>query len=126
MPIDEKEPVIWGDKQWEGHFERNSPYRNIGNTRDKTAKQLIIELGDKLKAGSVTDTELVQFFGSHKLVFMNEKTGMHSVWWHEEKDSHMKAQFVCFQSCSCDCGPLDDPCNQLGPGSKPNFTFKKE
>lgn len=126
MPIDEKEPVVWGDKEWEEHFDRTSPYRNVGNTRKTSARQLIIELGEKLKGDSVTDQELVQFFHHHKLVFHNDQTNMYSNGWYEDPQSYSKAKFVCVISCSCECGPMDDPCNLLGPGSKPDFTFKKE
>jgi hypothetical protein len=31
-----------------------------------------------------------------------------------------------YTSCSCECGPLDEPCNEQGPGSKVRFSFRKE
>jgi hypothetical protein len=116
----------WTDKDWDDHYERMSPYRSIGNRKDKNLRQLIIDLGKKLEAGEVTDQELVDFFQFHKLVYDNPRTGMLSSAFWEPEYSPDKVRMVCFISCSCECGPMDDPCNQLGPGSKVQFTFKKE
>lgn len=108
-------------------FSRPNPYFSIGNSYGKPAREVLIELGKKLESGQVTDEELVQFFGAHRLVFINDKTGMASSWWFEQSNSYSKATFACVRSCSCECGPLSNPCNELGPGSKTvDFSFKKE
>lgn len=123
MPLDPPDP---GNPTNNLAFARWNPYASIGNEVGKSAKQLIIELGEKLKNNEVTDEELATFFTDHSLLFHNEKTGMLSRVWREEPTSYSKAVFVCRISCSCECGPMDDPCNQLGVGSKPmNWTFGK-
>lgn len=121
MPLD---PVDPNNPTNNLAFARWNPYKSIGNEPEKTLRQLIIELGPKLEKGEVTDEELVTFFQQHRLVFDNTKTGQPSSWFHEEGDSYSRARFWCTISCSCNCGPLDDPCNQLGPGSKIDFSFK--
>jgi hypothetical protein len=116
----------WTDKDWDEHYERINPYRNIGNTKGKNFRQLIIDLGKKLEANEVTDQELVDFFHFHRMVWDNPRTGMLSSAFWEPEYSPDKVRMVCTMSCSCECGPMDDSCNQLGPGSKINFSFKKE
>lgn len=108
-------------------FYRSNPYSPIANTDSKTVGELIIELGEKLKDGSVTSKQAVEFFQAHKICFPNERTGMLSSDWREPEADYNKAVFTCVISCSCGCGPMDEDCNQLGPGSKPkyNFTFKE-
>jgi hypothetical protein len=105
---------------------RYNPYASIGNAPDKNLRQLIIDLGKKLEANEVTDEELVTFFSHHKMVWDNPRTGMLSSAFWEPEYSPAKVRMVAAISCSCECGPMDEPCNQLGPGSKPEFTFKKE
>lgn len=121
MPLD---PVDPNNPTNNLAFARWNPYKNIGNTNDKTVRQVIIELGQKLERNEVTDEELVSFLTQHRVLFDNTRTGMLSSWFLEELDSYPRAKFVCFVSCSCECGPMDDPCNQLGPGSKIDFSFK--
>lgn len=116
--------------QFYGHsFSRANPYENIGNAANKNLRQLIIDLGKKLEANEVTDEELVRFFQHHKLVFDNPRTGMPSSAFWEPEYAPEKVRMIAYGiSCSCLCGPVEEPCNQLGPGSKPEYdwTFKKE
>lgn len=108
-------------------FFRHNPYESIGNSDDKNLRQLIIDLGKKLEANEVTDEELVRFFQHHKLVFDNPRTGMPSSAFWEPEYAPEKVRMIAYGiSCSCLCGPVEEPCNQLGPGSKPEYdwTFK--
>lgn len=107
-------------------FLRLNPFSKFEND-GKNLRQLIIDLGKKLEANEITDEELVVFFRSHKLVFDNSRTGMPSSVFSEPEYSPDKVRMITSISCSCFCGPMDEPCNQLGPGSKTsNWTFKKE
>ena len=116
----------WTEDDWDTHWERFNPYQSIGN-KGKNLRQLIIDLGKKLENNEVTDEELVRFFSSHRLVFDNPRTGMPSSAFWEPEYSPDRVRMVSFVTCSCQCGPMDEPCNQLGPGSKSNgWTFKKE
>jgi len=122
QPIDKEHP-------YGATFFRHNPYESIGNAEGKMLRQLIIDLGKKLEANEVTDGELVQFFQHHKLVFDNPRTGMPSADFRESEFSPDKVRLIAYGiSCSCLCGPIEEPCNQLGPGSKPayDWSFKKE
>ncbi len=107
-------------------FSRPNPYGSIGNEPGKPARELIIELGKKLEAGAVSNEELVNFFNGHRLVFANSTTKQLSSWWPEQLNSYEGAFFTCVVSCSCLCGPLSDPCNQQGLGSKTSFSLKDD
>lgn len=93
---------------------RENPYKNINNEWLKPAKELIVELGKRIEQEEVTDQEFVQFFQDHKLMFLNSETQRLSNTWQEESDAYKKASFICTVSCSCECGPLSEPCYQRG------------
>lgn len=105
-------------------FLRSDPFSKFEND-GKNLRELIIDLGKKLQTDEITDEELVIFFRSHKLVFDNERTGMPSSVFSEPEYSPSKVRMITAISCSCACGPMNEPCNQLGPGSKADWTFKK-
>lgn len=108
-------------------WNRHNPYSRIGNENSKTVRELVIELGEKLKKDEVTAKETVEFLQAHKICFPNDRTGQLSSNWAEPEADPNRAVFICVISCSCACGPMDEGCNQLGPGFKPkyDFTFKK-
>ncbi len=113
------------EKEYRGGFSRLYPYAHFHDP-GATAKDVLIKLGKGLETGSVSIEEAVGFLNASKLVFLNTHTNMLSQWFYEEPDSYSRAIFHNATSCSCLCGPLSDPCNEQGPGSKVSFSFKKE
>lgn len=107
-------------------YSRLNPYRNLGYEYKMPLKEFFIQLGDNIKAGKVTEEEVTKFLTQHKLCFDNSRTGQPSSdWWEQERD-FSKGYYMGFISCSCECGPMNEPCNELGPGSKIDFTFEKK
>lgn len=106
-------------------FSRLYPYEHI-HPHNTSLKDVLIHIGKGLEEGRLTQKEVVDFLSSAKLVFLNTKTNMDSAWFWEQEDSHERAYFHCIRSCSCECGPLSEPCNEQGPDSKIEFSFKKE
>jgi hypothetical protein len=107
-------------------FSRLNPYRPIENHYGKPIKEVLLDIAEHIKKNEITNENLVSFFQGHSILFHNNKTNQLSSWWPEQLDSYDKAMFVCRVSCSCKCGPLDEPCNEQGPGSKVDFSFRKE
>lgn len=102
-------------------FLRGNPFSKFSTNGN--LKNFILDLAEKIKKDEITNEELVTFFKSHKLIFDNERTGAPSSNFFEPEYSPEKVRFIGVVSCSCLCGPLSEPCNQEGPGSK--FTFKR-
>lgn len=106
---------------------RNNPYESLGDS-SKPMREFLIELGKKLERNEVEDEKLVFFFRNSKLVFDNPRTQMLSSDFTEREFNPSAVKFINIISCSCGCGPIVEPCNQLGPGSKdlPEFTVQGE
>lgn len=108
------------------NFTRLYPFEHI-HPEQTSVKDVLIHIGKGLDNGTLTSKEVIDFLSSAKLVFHNTNTKMLSAWFFEQPDSHERAYFHCVRSCSCECGPLSEPCNEQGPGSKTiDLTFKKE
>lgn len=107
------------------HYSRFYPYRHINDLK-KPVHETFSNIGEGLRTGRLTAKEVADFLNTHRFVFMNTNTDMPSSNWSEQVDSGDRAYFHCRISCSCKCGPLSEPCNEQGPGSKIEFSFKKE
>ena len=107
------------------HFSRFYPFRHFAK-RNQPAHEVLATIANGLKTGEIQGHEVKEFLASHKLVFFNTNTQMASDKWSEQPDSTERAYFHCYSTCSCECGPLDEPCNEQGPGSKVRFSFRKE
>lgn len=114
------------EKSSKEDFTRLNPYKPIENHYGKPIKQVILEIAKHIQNDEVSNETLVSFFQGHKILFHNDNTGQLSSWWPDQPNSYDKAVFYCTVSCSCNCGPLDEPCNEQGPGSKVKFSFKKK
>lgn len=113
------------EEERESYFKRLYVYAHF-HKQGATAKEVLISIGKGLETGDISIEDAVNFLNASKLVFHNTKTNMFSQWFYEEPDSYSRAIFHNATSCSCLCGPLSEPCNEQGPGSKVNFSFKKE
>lgn len=111
-------------------YSRPDPWDKFANNSDAPLTDVIVRMGEMIKKGEVSDKEVVQFLQQHRILFHNSRTNMLSSDWSEPEASYAQARFYTGVSCSCGCGPLAEPCNEEGPGSKPNgfgqkFTFEK-
>jgi hypothetical protein len=102
---------------YEDHYTRVYPYRHI-NDPTKPVHETFSNIAEGLRTGKLSGKEVADFLGSHSFLFMNTETNMPSSQWHEQPDSNNRAYFHCRISCSCECGPLSEPCNEQGPSSK--------
>ena len=119
-------PIEEYKKASEELFSRRNPYKPIKNYYGKPIKEMILDIAKHIENDEVSNEVLVSFFQGHRIVFHNDGTGQLSSWWPEQLNSYDRAMFVCTVSCSCQCGPMNEPCNELGPGSKIDFTFHKK
>lgn len=113
-------------------YTRPEPWAKFVNNSETPVTDVIVRMGELIKKGEVSDSDVVQFLRQHKIVFHNTRTNMLSSNWSEPEASYAQARFHMSVTCSCGCGPMAEPCNEEGPGSKPNgfgqkfdFAFEK-
>lgn len=98
-------------------FKRLYPFEEI-NPQNVTLDQLVVNMAKKIENGAMNLQDVAYFFTTHELIFFNPETKMYSGNFFEPGFKNELLEFRTFRSCSCDCGPLSEPCNMLGPGSK--------
>lgn len=89
---------------------------------EQDVKLEILVLAWKIQNNTIASADLVSFFEKHRVEYVNEQGEPFS----RQPSIYDRPTGSARMSCSCLCGPSDEPCNELGLGSKTDFTFKKE